>query len=355
MANIKDVARYANVSVTTVSHVLNDRGRVSPKTRQRVLDAAEQLGYTANAHAQQLVTRRSRILVIQMPDLDGASGHGVALVPTSESEYFLELVNGAAAAAAEAKYALIVVSSGVDVASMRGFGIDGMIIVDPKGSEPVLQTSFAGAYPVVTTGEPVIATGAPGFVVDNDHRAAAREVLDHFVDQGCARPALIVDTTSRSYIRDIVEAYGQWCAARSVRPAVVAVPDASASEMAAALESLRSGPEPADAVYTSSDGCAVALLNAARTAGVSVPGDLALASAVDSSILRVTNPPVTAVYLHPRDIGAQAIECVTELIARTEPGNDLPPLDTSRLLIPTRVALRESTTTDPPTTTGSTA
>src|SRR4051794_40429773 len=131
VANIKDVARYANVSPTTVSHVLNDRGRVAPKTRERVLEVAAQLGYTANPHAQQLVTRRSRILAIQMPDLDGA-GPGVALLPTSESEYFLELINGAAAAAADANYALIIVSAGVDASSMRGFGADGMIIVDPR-------------------------------------------------------------------------------------------------------------------------------------------------------------------------------------------------------------------------------
>jgi DNA-binding LacI/PurR family transcriptional regulator len=345
LANIKDVARHANVSVTTVSHVLNGRGRVSPETRKRVLEAAEHLGYTANAHAQQLVTRRSRILVIQMPDLDGAAGHGVSLVPTSESEYFLELVNGAAAAAAEAKYALIVVSAGVDVSLMQGFGIDGMIIVDPKGSERVLQKSFAAKYPVVTTGEPVLPASVSGFVVDNDHGAAAREVLDHFVAQGCSRPALIVDTTSRSYIRDIVRAYGEWCDERGLRPAVIAVPEASPSDMGPALASLRAASEPADAVYTSSDGCAVALLNAARTAGVSVPGDLALASAVDSSILRVTNPPVTAVYLHPRDIGASAVECLTELIAHNEPHSDMPPFDRSRLLIPTRLTVRDSTKT----------
>lgn len=343
VANIKDVARHANVSVTTVSHVLNGRGRVADKTRERVLEAAERLGYTANAHAQQLVTRRSRIIAIQMPDLVG-EGHGVALLPTSESEYFLELINGAAAAAAEARYALIVVSAGVDVSSMRSFGVDGMIIVDPKGSEQVLQSSFAAEYPVVTTGEPVVPVDQHGFVVDNDHEAAAREVLDHFVAEGRSRPALIVDTTSRSYIRDIKHAYRQWCAEHEVTPTVVAVPDASPTAMGRALESLRSGAHPADAIYTSSDECAIALLDAARTAGVAVPGDLALASAVDSAILRVTNPPVTGVYLHPRDIGEQAVEHVTDLIARKDPDCALPPLESNRLIIPTRLVIRGSTT-----------
>ncbi|UNB51557.1 LacI family DNA-binding transcriptional regulator [Mycolicibacterium sp. YH-1] len=346
MANIKDVAREADVSMTTVSHVLNGRGRVADKTRKRVLEVAERLGYIANPHAQQLVTRRSRILVIQMPDLDGDAGSG-GLVPTSESEYFLELINGAAAAAAAARYALIVTSAGVDPSSLGGFGLDGMIIVDPKGSEQALQSSFAAKYPVVTTGEPVVAAGAPSFVIDNDHAKATREVLNHFVAQGCSRPALIVDTSSRSFIRDIVDAYGQWCTEHDVPPAVFAVSDMSPTEMDRALDSLRAGPLPADAVYTSSDGCAIALLNAARAAHVSVPGDLALASAVDSTILRVTNPPVTSVHLHPRDMGAQAVQILTELIAREEPDCDLPPMEGTRLLIPTRLILRASSVTEP--------
>jgi DNA-binding LacI/PurR family transcriptional regulator len=342
VANIKDVARSANVSPTTVSHVLNGRGRVASETRERVLEVAARLGYAASAHAQQLVTRRSRIIAIQMPDLVG-EGHGVALLPTSESEYFLELINGAAAAAAEAHYALIVVSAGVDASSMRSFGVDGMIIVDPKGSEQVLQPSFAAEYPVVTTGEPVVTPCANGFVVDNDHCAAARGVLDHFVAQGRSHPALIVDTTSRSFIRDIGHAYLQWCVDHHLQPSIVAVRDASPAEMGRALDSLRNRPLPADAIYTSSDECAIGLLNAARAADVSVPQDLALASAVDSSILRVTNPPVTSVCLNPKDIGARAVERLTGLIDRKDPNGEPPPLENTRVLIPTQLAVRGST------------
>ncbi len=205
---------------------------------------------------------RSRCL-----DLD-ANGRGTALVPKSESEYFLELINGAAAAATDAKYALIVVSPGMDASSMRSFGVDGMIIVDPKGSGTVpAVVLFADQYPVVTTGEPVVAAGRPCFVVDNDHEAAAREIFDHFAAQGRSQPAIITDTTSRSYIRDIQHAYGEWCNANNVRPASVAVAEASPTEMGKALASLRNGPSPADAIYTSSDECAIALLDAAREAG----------------------------------------------------------------------------------------
>lgn len=78
-------------------HVLNGRGRVATKTRERVLAAAGGLGHIANPNAQQFVTCRSRILAIQMPDLDGdGPEQGVALLPTSQSEYFSALINGVA-------------------------------------------------------------------------------------------------------------------------------------------------------------------------------------------------------------------------------------------------------------------
>ncbi|ANS31934.1 LacI family transcriptional regulator (plasmid) [Rhodococcus opacus] len=342
MANIKDVARHAKVSMTTVSHVLNGRGRVATKTRERVLEAAVELGYTANPHAQQLVTRKSHILVIQMPDLDNNVGHGVSVIPTSESEYFLELINGAAAAAADVKYALVAVSSGVDPSSLNGFGIDGMIIVDPKGTEGVLQSSSRVQYPIVTTGEPALPNGHRGFVIDNDHGGATRIAMDHFVATGRSRPALIIDTTIRSFIRDIDHAYREWCQDHDMLPKVIAVPDASPSQTRQALDALRSGPDPVDAIYVSSDGSAISLLNAARATGVSVPDDLALASAIDSSVLRATTPTITGTLLHPRDIGAQAIRTLTELIARSEPDCDLPPPECARQIIPTKLLVRGS-------------
>lgn len=341
MANINDVARYANVSPTTVSHVLNGRGRVSERTRHRVLQAAAHLGYTASAHAQQLVTRRSRIIAVQMPELD-SGGTGPALVPNSE--YFLELINGAAAAADKARYAMIIVPAGVDVSAMRTFSVDGVIIVDPKGSEEFLQSSFAARCPVVTTGEPVIGAGEFEFVVDNDHRAATRAVLDHFREQGFTQPAIVVDSTSRSYIRDIVEAYNQWCADHAVRPTVVTLPDASPTRVRKALKALRGGPTPADAAYASSEEFAIALLDAAQKSRLGVPDDIALASAVDSSTLRLTNPPISGMHLHPREIGAQAVATVTQLIDhKLSDANQAAPKPT-RQLIPTQLIVRSSST-----------
>src|SRR5690606_30263510 len=93
IATIKQVARAAGVSPTTVSHVLSGRGRIAVETRDRVLKVVEELGYRSNRHAQQLVTRKSRILAIQLPDI---SSDFRGAVP--HSGYFLEVINGASTA-----------------------------------------------------------------------------------------------------------------------------------------------------------------------------------------------------------------------------------------------------------------
>ena len=162
---IKEVAAAAGVSPTTVSHVLNNRGRIAEQTRARVLEVVRQFDYQANAHAQQLVTRRSRIIAIQMP------GPGLAGSPAlPHSAYFLELINGAAAAADNLNYAVFVAPSGGKASMLNGFAIDGAIVVDPQGEEPV----FASRATVVTVGVP-LRSGHDTLSVDNDHARAAAE------------------------------------------------------------------------------------------------------------------------------------------------------------------------------------
>lgn len=70
MANIKDVANLANVSITTVSMVLNNTdNKISEKTRQNVIDAAKKLNYSPNRIARSLVTKKSNAVMLVIPDI----------------------------------------------------------------------------------------------------------------------------------------------------------------------------------------------------------------------------------------------------------------------------------------------
>src|SRR5690625_771858 len=99
-ADIRDVAREAEVSVTTVSHVLNNKGRVSSETRARVRRVAANLGYQPSRSAQNLVNRRTGILGLVV---SSGSWEGMQ---RGTLHYFTQLMMGATTSAMSNGYAL---------------------------------------------------------------------------------------------------------------------------------------------------------------------------------------------------------------------------------------------------------
>lgn len=330
---IRDVARVAGVSTTTVSHVLNGQGRVSKVTRATVERVAAELGYRANVHAQQLVTRRSRTLAIQVARMGGSTS--LSLVPNSE--YFLELLNGAAERADDLGYALILTPPGVSVETINAFGVDGAIIVDPRGDEPLFFPDAGTSRPLVTTGRP-LDEPHPQFVVDNDHGAAAIVMLDHLHAQGFGRPALVVTDTSRSYTSDMIDGYCEWAIVHNVDPVVIQTAGPDQTRGADAVKEISAMDLRPDALYASSEDLAIDLLHELRRADFAVPEDMALASAVDSSALQLTRPTITGMALNPRSIGKVACDLVIDLVEQREVGSA-----PAKLTVPTQLLAREST------------
>ncbi len=316
-SNIRDVAIAAGVSITTVSHVFSGHGRVAEATRRRVLQAAAELGYRPNVHAQQLVTRRSRTMAIQVASFSEPTTTR-ALIP--RSDYFLDLLNGASAAAADSGYALILTPPNVDALDLAEFAVDGVIVVDPRGDEPLFKAEWQLNRPMVTTGRVTVGSGVRS-VVDNDHVGAARTVLDHLEREGYQRPALIITNTSRSYVVDMLDAYRDWARARGVEPQAVQVGETPSETAAAKALTTLLAREPApDAIFASSEELALGVLHEAQRRGIDVPGELGVCSAVDSSTLELTTPQVTGTMLNPATIGRQAVEALLELTADPEGG-----------------------------------
>lgn len=305
---IRDVAAAAGVSLTTVSHVLSNQGRIAERTRQRVLEVAGELGYQANVHAQQLVTNRSRTLAIQVAPFD-ASSQSSMLIPNSE--YFLEVLNGASEEAGLRGYALVLVPPGVRPAAVSAFAVDGAIIIDPHGDEGLLDQNWTRSHPVVTGGRTAGRKSHP-YVVDNDHRAATRAALDHMWEQGYRRPAALITDRARSYTRDLVDAYTAFAADHDI-PAVT-VETGRETSAKAALRTLLASADPPDAIYAGSEDIALDILHEAAVLGLQVPQDLGLCSCVDSSTFNLTTPEITGVFCHPRVIGQRAVALLIDLV-----------------------------------------
>jgi DNA-binding LacI/PurR family transcriptional regulator len=331
--NIRDIAEAAGVSITTVSHSLSGQGRVAEETRERVRRIAAEMSYSANVHAQRLASGRSRTLGIEIAGFT-TDASGSVMLP--DAAYFMDVLNGAASAAHDNDYALLLASYDRDLKDVAQLAIDGVIVVDPAGDEFIAPVFSESGAPVVTTGRPT--SGATEFPwVDNDHAGMARKMLDHFASRGYKRPALVCTTRNRSYVADIMDAYKQWTQAHDAPRMVVELREPPTERAAArAAKRLLSRPDRPDAIYATYDRLALGVLLQAGRLGLSVPGDLALASAVDSEALCWTSPHITATSLKPRQIGREAVGLIIDLIEGRDPGE-------RKVVVPAEIAVRAST------------
>jgi DNA-binding LacI/PurR family transcriptional regulator len=327
--SIHDVAHEAGVSITTVSHALNGRGRVQPGTRDRVLEIAARLGYSANVHAQRLATGSNQAIALQV------SGYGKNIVGV-DSAYYIELLNGASAKALDLGYMPMLAPPELH----REFGelpADGAVIIDPTGSEPLLHSIAENGGVVVTAGRPLKDSDPVTGWVDNDLPAVTIEVMDHLKAQGYVRPGVLTGPKNRSYSADTITAYNQWAAERGIKASVTALRGNPTAELAIRkAKELLSGEDPPDAIYTSFDVFALGILRAADELGIKVPEELGIVATVDSEALRSASVPLTAIENHPRQIGSEAIELLVGLIRGEREGPAV-------VTIPAELKVRAST------------
>ncbi|HTU15769.1 MAG TPA: LacI family DNA-binding transcriptional regulator [Solirubrobacterales bacterium] len=330
---IRDVARAAGVSPTTVSHSLSGKGRLPESTRERIARVAEELGYRPNASARNLVAGKTGLLGIAISE-SPESPFGL-----SDFDYFMQLLTAATTTAVEKGMALVVAGMGQGEEFFGGVDVDGLIVVDPVVGDQLVAANLRRGVPVVTTGR------VPGetrpddetYWVDNDHRRGTMSILDHLHERGGRKVALITTLPITSYTADDIEGYETWCEAHSQEPMLTVVegPIDEGAGFAAAAE-LLDGPDPPDAIYATLDRLALGTLAAARSRGIGVPTDLIVAGCTDSKAGEWADPPLTALALNPEEIGRQVVEMLIALVQGDDPVE-------RHQLVPTAILPREST------------
>jgi DNA-binding LacI/PurR family transcriptional regulator len=321
---IEQVATAAGVSVTTVSHALNGKGRLPEQTREHVRRVAEQLGYRPSVAARSLVAGKTGLLGLVISQPVGSA------VRFADFAYFTQLMMAASATAINAGYALVLTSGDHALGAGGGITIDGAVVVDPVARDPLVEELIATGVPTVTTGR-IVGARDDNPWVDNDHRAGALSVLK-------TNPVVM------SYTVDVEDAYREWCADHDMPPRVSHVgADLTESAGYAAAQTLLSLEPKPDAIYATYDRLGVGALLAARAVGISVPSDLLIAvTATESSEAAATRPSLTALSLHPDQIGERAAAMLIALVEGRVP-------DDVHAIVPTRLIPRMSTRRAPST------
>jgi DNA-binding LacI/PurR family transcriptional regulator len=329
---IDDVAREAGVSITTVSHALSGKGRLPDETRERVRRVAADLGYAPNPAARSLAGGKVGLIAtfVSLP--------GNAPLAFTEIDYYVQLITAATAAAIERGYSLVVAPSNAGGDTWSRLPLDGAIVIDPASGDPGLRSLRDHGAPLVLIGRDL--DGQPDdVVVQNDHAAATRSVLDHLVHAGADHVALLTLEPYESFTADALEAYRSWCAERGREPVVALTPADSTSDLVAfreAADAFVRRPDRPGGVFCMYERLGVEVLRAARDAGMSVPTELRVAAISEMGLAESADPPLTTLEINPDALGARAAHL---LMDRVE-GRDV----SSALAVPTWLVARASTT-----------
>jgi LacI family transcriptional regulator len=322
-ATIRDVAKAADVSVATVSRVLNSSEAVTESTRTRVEAAAASLDYVPHSAARSLSTRRTDTIGVILPDLHG--------------EFFSELIRGIDVATRTRGLHLLLSHSHGDpveaatvLRAMRS-RVDAMVVMSLYADEEVLSAALGGSTPLVMLGGGA-SGGHPRFAIDN--HAGAFAMTEHLVAAGHGRIAFIAGPAGNMEAAQRLAGYRDALAAHGQTGEQVVEGDFGEESGRLAADALLAGSMP-DAIFAANDMMAIGCLQALREAGIRVPDDIALAGFDDIPIARFVDPPLTTVGVPIAELGRQAVECCVGILATGEPG-------TSRTFTP-ELVVRAST------------
>lgn len=300
-ATIRDVAEHAQVSVASVSRVLNGSGPITETTRQRVLDAVAQLRYVPHVGARSLSTSRTDTIGVILPDLFG--------------EFFSELIRGMDLAARAHGKHLIVSSSHDDaedtltaVRSMRG-RVDGMIVLSPHVRAANLAADVAGRMPVLLMNGGAEEAGRPSIVIDN--HGGAVTAVQHLIQSGRRHIAHI--RGPHGNVEADQRAAGYVAALNGRAPIITEGDFSQASGHRAATALLTMAQRP-DAVFAANDMMAVGALLAFQEAGVRCPEDIAVVGFDDVPIASLMRPALTTMRVNIAEIGRRGVERLIGLV-----------------------------------------
>lgn len=334
--SIKDVARAAGVSTATVSYVLNGSRPVTEATRERVIQAAEQLNYRPNITARSLQAQRAYLL--------GYSWHPV---PAHHGSPIPDrFIHSMGEAAYRAGYHLLAFPSPTDqdevnvyhdlVATRR---VDGIVLSATNLDDPRVSYLSRTALPFVAFGRSGGQYDYPW--VDVDGRAGVRLAVEHLVAQGYERIGMLAWPAGSQSGEDRFQGYAEGLAAAGhpLREEWVVRVTHDAQVGYAAMQHLLALPTPRPtAVVCVSDLVALGALNALHAAGLHAGRDIGIVGFDNMPLAEYLYPSLTSIHQPIDEIGELVIHQLATLI-KNQP---LPPTERHILLEPTLVVRASS-------------
>lgn len=311
MATIKDVSELANVSISTVSRVINNTAQVAPEKAEAVLKAMEQLKYRPNTFAQALVSKRSDCIGLMVGDLGGGP-------------FFIQMISGIERKLNEAnKY--VMVMSGLHQLERERKAIDfllqrqcdALILHSMALSDQALRELAEGDTPIVIVNRSV--EGLEDRCIYLDNFTGAKRATEYLIEQGHSKIAYI--GTNELEFKDGAERQAGYKAALS--DAGIAYdsnriarhfPDENGG--AQAMQQLLDHECDFTALFCHNDAMVSGAISLLRDKGYRVPEDISIVGYDDIRYARFVHPKLTTVRYPIEEMGAKAAELALKLLSK---------------------------------------
>lgn len=328
MPNIRDVAKEAGVSISTVSRVIQGSSNVLPETRERIEEAMKKLDYHPNRLAQQFRTQQTKNILVIIPELGNA--------------FYADILLGIESVAAKNNYSILVVDSHSNAQTeercydmLTQKQVDGIITFSIGIDKEKLKV-MAAQHPIVIGCRYFSGGNIPNVTIDNIK--AIKDVVSYMLNLGHKRICYLAGPSGIQLYRDRQIGYVEALKQRRipVDPGLIVNCEASIQGGYDAVNGILSQPGlPFTAVVASGDTMAIGAIRALNDRKYKVPGDVAVAGFDDIELSSLFSPPLTTVRQPKQQIGIRSMEKLLDLIA----GN---PLASYRDVLNYELVIRDS-------------
>ncbi len=309
---MKDVARLAGVSTSTVSHVINNDRFVSEAIREKVEAAIKTLNYAPSAIARSLKINQTRTIGM--------------LITASTNPFYSELVRGVERSCFERGYSLVLCNTEGDeqrmnrnLETLMQKRVDGLLLLCTETHQP--SKEIMQRYPSIPT---VMMDWAPfdgdSDLIQDNSLFGGDVATQYLIDKGYTRIACITGPLDKTPARLRLEGYREAMtrAGLTIRDGDEIESDFEFGGGFDAMQSLLAMSERPQAVFVGNDAMAVGAYQALYQAGLKIPQDMAIVGYDDIELARYMTPPLTTIHQPKDELGELAIDVLIHRIA--EPG-----------------------------------
>lgn len=334
---IYDIARKLNVSPATVSRGLADHPAISKKTKKKIFDFADAIGYRSNHFARNLRSQKTDTIGV--------------IVPRLNSHFMSSVIAGIEHIANEQGYTLIISQSSelatketASAKTMFKSRVDGLLVSLAYDTADLhhFNNFFKKATPVIFFDRVIEHKHCTSILIDN--RKAAYDATAHLIQQGCKRIVHITARSNQNVYTDRLKGYKQALteAKLKLRDDDVLYNNLSQEAGAEAAQTLlKMRPRP-DGVFVANDSCAVGCMLALKAAGIRIPADMAVVGFNNDPVSTVAEPNLTTINYSGYEMGQVAARNLINHLNGTSPMDS-----TNTIILRSDLLIRQSSLKKP--------